>query len=314
MTYKHSNLNSKEMLWEILWHIPWDNEESDELLFKEIKSSNILRPEFVVVDDVTKSEVILMKEFDNPYHSIATLEAIELVEKALKRVPNTVDYEIDQQEIAWLLLYFNSIRASINWQVSVYTEKYKRYQDSSNYMFNVKTKEFVDQLQNEHNLITADLVKVLEENHSNKENEKNEKIKWFDERRKNKENELLSDENITSVELKRRMKEFDDEHYYELKEIDNKYKEKYKAKETEITSNRDVKYKLLSKSFAETLTTSSVEYWEMIRKTRIIQLVKEYFESRSQDLNWIIMTLNVIFKNTVNLTWDFWNNQRNNNN
>lgn len=307
---KHSSHNWTALLWDILGWIPWNNEDSDILLYKSIKESPILKPEFIVIDDITRQEVFLMKEFDNPYHSLSTLEAIDLVENALKKVPNTTEYNIDQQQVSSLLLYFNSVRASINWQVSVYNEKYKRYSDALNYFFNVKTKENIDWLEQVHNELTSSLVKELEENQTNKEKDKKEYEEKMNEKREKLEKEMMNDNSVTQVEFKRRLKEFDDWFNYDLKEIDSKYKDKFKVKENEILMNRDLKYKLLSKSFAETLTSSSVEYGEMLRKTRMIQLMKEYFESRSLELNWIIMTLNVIFKNTVNLTWDFSNNRQ----
>lgn len=310
---KQTKLNWKELLWEILGWISWRNDSSDKKLYEFIKNSQILKPEFIVIDEVENQEVCLFDDFDNPYMNLSTIESIQLAENSLKKLPSRTDYEMDQWEISSLLLYFNSVKASINWQVSIYNEKYKRYREAVNYFFNVKTKEQIDILEKEHSDITWQISKILEKNLEDKSNEKSKKYQEFQIERKKLEEELMKDEDITSVEYKKRLRDFDDNVSYEIKEIDTKYKDLFKTKENELLMNRDVKYKLLSKWFAETLTTSSIEYWEINRKLKIIQLLKEYFESRSNDINWIIMTLNVLYKNSVNLTWNFdWisNNMR----
>lgn len=300
---KASLLNAKLLLAQILWPTEWSDEALDKELYGEIIKSPVLEKEMIVVDDKTGERILLFKEFDNPKNSESLLETMILIEETLQDMSSqmAIATELDQKSIFSLITKFSSVKARLGWEQAIATQKYERYKNVLNLMYNMKVNYQMETLEKEHSEITKNLPENISKIEKEKEERKNALREDFSVEQKKLLEKLNNDDEITSVERKKQLKELIDEFKDRAKQIDVLYKEKQKAKEAEVTMNRDLKYKAFSKSYADTLASNSLGYQELARKTQILKLMKDYFENRSNDLNGFIITLNMMYKNTVNL-------------
>lgn len=296
---KKSNLNAKDLLQQIMWVAEWSYEDLDEEFYGQIRHSKILMREFVV-KDWKGNETWLFKDYDNPLNNETTLACILKTEEIIASFPNGEESFLDQKKAVDYITLFSSIKASVDWQTSIYKEKYERYKNALDYTYNLKIEQVLLKLEKEMDWFLEDIVEYVKENSKEKE-------EWILELEKQREKDrevlrkkLEADESVNSVELKKYLKDFDEETKSLVKEKVQYYKDLMKARENELQQKRDSRYKMYSKTYAETIATSSEGYREMARKFKMIKMVKEYFENRSNDLSQFIITMNSIHKNTVN--------------
>jgi len=294
--------SSKDLLKKIVWNRLWQTKESVNSELKRLTDKYVsLKKDFLAKDEITWEEIYTFEKLDNPLTNQVTLQTILNIENTLKKIPlDKIDklMMLSKEECHDLLLQFSAVQVQAQTQFLIYSWRLMKYEHAANYLFEIIIKEKLKAYEEIYNKHLENSITLYEEIMKEKDKEL-EKLKAIHlEKRSQKEKELnalLDDWDLTKLEMRNELKNFDTEYNYWFSDTSSRYKIKAEEiKNAELTKAKMISDKMKRSSLTYEVLTDET-YNEFLQKKEIIAQTKNYFSMNFDILKNFQFNIKAIF-------------------